>query len=184
MKKILFFTFLFCLIFLLGCVDERLCSNEEYATRVAEETGLITLTEESYGLLERKNYDLSGISDLNCLEELHIRRAEISDISPLQNLTNLKSLDLWKNQVSDLTPLQNLTNLKELYLADNQISDISPLQNLTNLTYLNLRSNQVSDFSLLKNLTNLDHLDFRENPVSDNGCEELKKALPYTYVEC
>lgn len=69
---------------------------------------------------------------------------EITDISPISGLTNLTELHLNDNQIKDISSLSELTNLTELYLNNNQIKDISPFSGLTNLTGLFLRDNPIA----------------------------------------
>ena len=106
--------------------------------------------------------DVSPLSSLTNLVELHLVGNRIRDISPLSGLTNLRSLDLSFNQISDVAPLRNLTNLRELGLFDtrNGFEDISVLSNLTNLErfYLSADSQFNGDISVINNFTNLRRL--------------------------
>ena len=119
--------------------------------------------------------DLTGLEHAINLTILHLgveagipnNSNSISDISPLAGLNNLTDLSLESNEISDLSPLARLNNLVILELWDNLISDISPLVNLTNLERLNLNNNSISDISPLANLTNLTGLFLIANSISD-----------------
>ena len=119
--------------------------------------------------------DLTGLEHAINLTILHLgveagtpnNSNSISDISPLGGLTNLTDLSLERNEISDISPLARLNNVEILELGHNSISDISPLANLTNLTRLYLNNNSISDISPLANLTNLTRLYLNNNSISD-----------------
>lgn len=112
---------------------------------------------------------LNGIELLISLERLYISETpwgdhqNITDISPLTNLTNLTELHLSGNNISDISPLSGLIYLTELNLASNNISNISPIGNLTRLTSLSLSNNRVIDLNPLSNLPLLATLDLSRN---------------------
>ena len=96
--------------------------------------------------------DISALSNLTALKELHLPGANITDISALSKLTNLEELDLGYSQVSDLSALSNLTALEVLNLRGTDVSDVSELSKLTKLKTLELEDTLVSDVSALVKL--------------------------------
>ncbi len=112
--------------------------------------------------------DLSPLSGLTRLTELHLHRNMIYDISPLSGLTELRLLDVSANfYISDISPLSGMIKLRTLYLYTNEISDISPLSGLTDLRWLSLSNNLIWDISPLSSLTELRGLTLNVNAVSD-----------------
>ena len=112
--------------------------------------------------------DLSPLSGLTRLTELHLHRNMIYDISPLSGLTELTVLDISANfYISDISPLSGMIKLRTLYLYTNEISDISPLSGLTDLRWLSLSNNLIWDISPLSSLTELRGLTLNVNAVSD-----------------
>jgi len=145
-------------------------SNEELAELVESgkiPVGVTHLYAEMYDVPRVQISDLTPLSGLTNLVELHLWHIEVSDLTPLANLTNLRVLTLGDMPISDLTPLVNLTNLTELRLNFTQISDLTPLANLVNLTRLDLSSNSISDITPLVDLTNLTSLRLNNNQVTD-----------------
>ena len=61
--------------------------------------------------------------------------AVVSDVTPLSGMTRLQELHLEGTQVSDVTPLSGLTRLQTLDLDGTQVRDVTPLARLTNLSY-------------------------------------------------
>jgi internalin A len=57
---------------------------------------------------------------------------QISDISPLSELRNLGELHLENNQISDIRPLAGLEKLFSLYIMEgNNITDWSPVAHVS-----------------------------------------------------
>jgi Leucine-rich repeat (LRR) protein len=111
---------------------------------------------------------------------------QISDITTISDLANLTELHLWINQISDITSLSNLTNLTQLGLSWNQISDISPLQSLTSLTALWLNGNQISDIEPLVNnigFSEGDTIGLTDNPLSTTSLNVYIPQLEARGVE-
>ena len=111
--------------------------------------------------------DLTPLSSLTSLTELHLDNNQISDLMPLSSLTSLTWLGFDYNQISDLMPLSSLTSLTSLDLGNNQIRDLSPLSSLTSLNELSLYNNQISDLSSLSSLTGLTFAYLAGNQVND-----------------
>ncbi len=118
-------------------------------------------------LTEKNISDLSALSRLTNLENLHLRGNPVSDLSPLAGLTGLRTLDLFSTQASDLTPLEGLTGLTTLFLDNTRVTDVSSLAGMTELTQLHLDNTQVSDISALGGMTNLKELTLCACPVED-----------------
>jgi len=118
-------------------------------------------------VFDRNIITLTGINQLENLEELEMPVNQISDLSPLKSLIKLRRLQLSENSITDISPLQNLTNLENLRLERNQISDITPLQNLPKLTGLFLLLNKVTNITPLQNLTTLEDLELDENGIQN-----------------
>ena len=111
--------------------------------------------------------DLSSITSLKRLRELHLGANQISDISPIAGLKQLERLTLYGNQISDISPIAGLKRLRELHLSANQISDISPIAGLEQLRELHLDENQISDISPIAGLKQLRWLYLTDNQISD-----------------
>ncbi len=81
-----------------------------------------------------RNIDLTPLSNLTDLQELHIDATpNLENLSSLSLLINLKLLALNENEIKDISFLSSLANLEELYLVGNKIENLSPLSNLINL---------------------------------------------------
>ncbi len=96
-------------------------------------------------LTRNKVKDLSGIDQLNQLQELWIGKNEITDATPLSTMAQLKVLNLPNNELKDITPLSSLVNLQKLDLEANYISDVTPVSNLKKLVYLSFVANEIRD---------------------------------------
>jgi Leucine-rich repeat (LRR) protein len=149
----------------------------------ASNSGIVDITGLEFALslkellLGGRNHitDLSPLTNLTNLVQLHIwhRRVEGMppvtnlDISPLSRLVNLERLSLENNGISDISLLAGLKELQHLRLSDNTIEDISPLAGLKELLHLNLSDNSIKDLSPLVGLTNLQELWIEGNPVTN-----------------
>ena len=119
--------------------------------------------------------DLSPLTNLTTLTQLHIWHREVADlppvtnldISPLSGLINLERLSLENNGISDISPLAGLTGLQVLGLSGNNIENLSPLVGLKKLRHLNLSDNSIKDLSPLTGLTDLEELWIEDNPATD-----------------
>lgn len=96
--------------------------------------------------------ELVGIDFFTDVVFVSLNNTEVRDVSMLTSLTSLKELHLKCTQVADLTPLAGLTNLGALDLRGTPVKDVTPLFGLTNLIFLGLRDTQVSqeDYKMLK----------------------------------
>ncbi|MEO0584887.1 MAG: leucine-rich repeat domain-containing protein, partial [Bacteroidota bacterium] len=136
--------------------------------------------------------DLSPLSDLRNLSELHLDYNQIKNLSPLRDLKSLKrlsvghnpiessqeSLDLSGTRISGLHALQGLENLQSLDLRYTRIIDTTPLQGLANLQSLYLSGTEVTDTTPLQGLSNLQSLYLSGTEVTDitplQGLEKLQ----------
>ena len=112
---------------------------------------------------------LKGITALNGLEDLTLRRNHLSDISALSllELKSLKTLNLDENEIKVLPNLNDLTNLINLDLSHNHISDVQNLSRLYRLKNLNLAMNKISHLPSMEALIKLETLNLEENQISD-----------------
>ncbi|MBJ7929064.1 leucine-rich repeat domain-containing protein [Bacillus cereus group sp. N31] len=113
--------------------------------QVEDITPLYALPLKDLVLTRNKVKDVSGIDQLNQLDELWIGKNQIEDVTPLTKMTHLKVLDVPNNELKDITPLSNLVNLQKLDLEANYISDLSPISQLKKLTFLSLVANEIRD---------------------------------------
>ena len=60
----------------------------------------------------------------------------LTDVSGLSQLDHLENVNCSYNQIADLNGIENLVNLKELKLSDNRIQSLWRLRNLKKLEYL------------------------------------------------
>ena len=131
----------------------------------------ITVAEiETLNRLDARNANISDLTGLDSavnLTNLNLASNMVSDIARLDSLTNLTNLNLANNRVFDISPVASLTNLTNLNLAKNAISDIAAVSSLTNLTALAIDSNMIEDISPVSGLTNLTALDFQSNKISN-----------------
>ncbi|WP_242212734.1 NEAT domain-containing leucine-rich repeat protein [Bacillus cereus group sp. BfR-BA-01383] len=113
--------------------------------QIEDITPLYTLPLKDLVLTRNKVKDLSGIDQLNQLQELWIGKNEIKDVTPLSKMTQLKVLNLPNNEIKDITPLSSLVNLQKLDLEANYISDLTPASNLKKLVFLSFVANEIRD---------------------------------------
>lgn len=89
--------------------------------------------------------DISRLSTLYDLHELHVDNSSVSDVSPLKNLKSLRQLFLRYSPVSDITPLAGMSNLDHLSLNDTDVRDVTPLYQLKGRKSLNLQRTLVDE---------------------------------------
>ena len=111
--------------------------------------------------------NLEKISTLKNLKILEMSDLNITDISPLSNLTNLKEIDLSYNNIENIDVLKGILGLEKLYLIDNKISNIDSLKEKEKLEVLNIKGNKITDINVLKNSKKLKELDISNNNVED-----------------
>jgi len=137
--------------------------------------------------------DLSGVTNLPALRDLHLQRDPIHDVEPLVNcpllerlllsgtsvtnlpvlaaLTNLGSLEMQQMQITNLEQVSFVTALPQLWelnLFDNQIRDLSPLTNCTSLGWLSVEWNRLQHIGPLLHLPALWYVNLRNNGIDTN----------------
>lgn len=129
----------------------------------------------------QESIDLSGISDLEYLEEVSLLNDNITDIHALSGLKRLKKLALGWNNITDVSPLSGLSDLESLGLWNNEIKDISSLGGLKKLTYFDVTGNQIQDISCIQNMPDLMELWIAKNRIDDytpiDSCDRLSVLM-------
>lgn len=117
--------------------------------------------------------------DLECIDLGH---QPVSDGSFLAYLPKMKYLLLADTQISDISGCANMPDLiyAELFLT--AITDYSPLLSCKKLQDLNISYSPPEDLEDLKQMTWLNNLWFLGCKLSEEQRQELKAALPDTYV--
>lgn len=122
--------------------------------------------------------DISFISSLKNLENLHISYTNVEDISPLRSLTNLKYLSFCRN-VKDISPIADLTGLESLSFDYYNSDCVNTLSKLTNLKHLEVYIIENNDISSLGNLSGLEYLGISYGfDIEQDEIDALEKALP------
>ena len=110
--------------------------------------------------------DLTALSALQALKELHLTNNPITSLANLKNCTQLEILYANQCSITRIAGLADHTALKELYLANNQIADISALASCTALQTLDLSFNAVTDISIVPELRQLVDLNVSNNQIT------------------
>lgn len=124
--------------------------------------------------------DLSGISKLTALEELHIEnnRLDEDELTAIAALVSLKKLTLRSCGLTSISALDKLTKLTYLDLGGNTVRNIGALSAMTSLQTLNLGSNALTDLASLSTLASLETLDVSYNSLTSlshiSGIASLK----------
>lgn len=71
--------------------------------------------------------EMTWLSALTELQELHLGWAPITSIQGVASIPNLRVLWLSNVELYDISPLANLARLRTLYIDRNEISDLAPL---------------------------------------------------------
>jgi Leucine-rich repeat (LRR) protein len=108
--------------------------------------------------------DISWISALPNLTNLHLEKTHIVDISALANCKKLKSLSLLDNDIEDISPIATCHQLQYLDLMNNPIKDIAVLANFKALERLYISLHYINSIELLTTLPNLQYLNIAINP--------------------
>lgn len=100
-------------------------------------------------LKKNKFVDLSGVANMQSLQELYLGENEITSFSSLKNLPKLRKLDLNMNKIARLKDLPTLPALEHLDLGGNVIEkadgDIPQLAIYPTLKTLNMAANPFAD---------------------------------------
>ncbi|PDZ36063.1 NEAT domain-containing leucine-rich repeat protein [Bacillus toyonensis] len=144
--------------------------------QVEDITPLYALPLKDLVLTRNKVKDVSGIDQLNQLDELWIGKNQIEDVTPLTKMTHLKVLDVPNNELKDITPLSNLVNLQKLDLEANYISDLSPISQLKKLTFLSLVANEIRDVRPVIELSKQAYINIQNQKVFLEDVEVHKEV--------
>ncbi|CAH2464869.1 MULTISPECIES: NEAT domain-containing leucine-rich repeat protein [Bacillus cereus group] len=142
---------------------------------------LYTLPLKDLVLTRNKVKDLSGIDQLNQLQELWIGKNEIKDVTPLSKMTQLKVLNLPNNELKDITPLSSLVNLQKLDLEANYISDLTPVSNLKKLVFLSFVANEIRDVRPVVELSKTAYINVQNQKVFLEETEVNKEVKVPVY---
>ena len=122
--------------------------------------------------------DLSPLSTLRQLVELHCGGTPVSDLSPLGGLSLLRHLVFSQTKVRHLKPLKDLFQLQCLEFSETAVDDLSPLATLSQLKSLHCNGTQVTDLTPVGGLLQLETLHIGGTLISDlkplKGLKRLK----------
>ncbi len=113
--------------------------------------------------------DLTPLSKLTLLRELHLGGNSITSIRPLRELKNLEVLSLHSNPLKYLDSLEHLPRLTSLDVNSVGARNLWPVTKLRNLRRLNLANNNITDARLVIRLQRLEMLDLSMNKIEDLG---------------
>ncbi len=111
--------------------------------------------------------DLTPLSKLTLLRELHLGGNQITSIRPLRNLKNLEVLSIHSNPLKYLDSLEHMPQLRSLDLNSVHSQNLWPVTKLRNLRRLNLANNGIDDARIVKRLKGLEMLDLSMNKIED-----------------
>lgn len=148
--------------------------------------GVLVLSDEHYGALDRIPPEIAGISFLEYaifdgtaisdisplaalkkMGRLHLNNTLVSDLSPLASMKELAWLDLNDTKVNDLSPIVHLVRLNCLFLNRTLVKDLEPLAAQPRLSLLSLSQTTVSDLSPLRGMTEMQGLYLDRTAVKD-----------------
>lgn len=109
----------------------------------------------SVTLIYQQINDLSGIEDLNHLQELFVGYNSISDLTPLRDMDSIRFLSVLCNPVKDLSPLESLSHLWYLQIAGTNVTDLTPLISINALEELDIWDMGELDLTPLDKMKNL-----------------------------
>lgn len=139
-----------------GCINSGLHQQRDAEISDAQAQTVTDIDCKSSGVIN----SLNGLEKFTNLQSFKVgaytwgrENSQITDLSPLSGLTQLQDLHVDYTMVSDVSVLAGLTNLKTLTLFDNKIRDARPIAALPNLSSLQIGLNYITDFSVLKPLT-------------------------------
>ncbi len=88
---------------------------------------------------------LSSFGYFPNLRYLHLKRAGLTQLTGIDQLNKLEDLDLSENKLTSIEPLIGLKKLKKLSVGFNRISDVTPLISISSLTHIGLESNPITN---------------------------------------
>ncbi len=109
--------------------------------------------------------NISGLSELDHLENINCSYNKISSIKGIENLVNLKELKLSDNRITSLQRLKNLKKLEYLRADFNDLHDLKGLENLLNLRRVYVKRNFISSIEPLANKPLLEELSISYNKI-------------------
>lgn len=182
-----------------------LCSNAKYKTELSSSgfgklinAKLVGLDFESQeNLWSKEGNDINTLSDLTCLEFLHIMEMQ-KDFDTLSALLGMNKLKvLWMDtpllnfdtatgmpatQIKDASAISKLSTLIDLSLSGYRIGIFPSLAGLSNLKYLTLTNMYgIKGTSFLSGVKNLEELYLQDDDLSDlSGISKLKNLKNLT----
>lgn len=148
-------------------------------------TEIVLVSEYAYNSPPLDNEELKNVWKLRNLKKLQIgviaMGNSVTSLSGIENLQNLEEFIIYNSQIQDVSPLEKLKNLKSLTLDENsKIVDYTPVSKLTNLTFLRIYGKTTKDISCFANLTKLTEfqLYFYDPYLDPEDVEALRKKLP------
>lgn len=126
---------------------------------------------------------LSGITSLEVLKvggwynEGSGYFSNIKDVSDLSGLVNLKELHLGNSNVSDISVISNFIDLEIFEVSHSNVDDISALADLLKLELVDISYTEVSEASYLSGLNNLKTLNIERTKISVNSLGILPDAI-------
>lgn len=131
--------------------------------------GLCTLKLDSIWYLS----DLSPLACCTKLQELSIRRTNVTDLGPILHLTTLQKLDFSHTPVLDGSKVNRLVNLRELGMSFTKAGDgLDHIQNLNQLEILSLLGCGIQRLAPQR-LSALKSLDLAFNEIEDLSFLEM-----------
>lgn len=109
--------------------------------------------------------DLSALSNMTTLKELHLQHNAIVSVEQLIQLTNLETLDVSYNSITSLAHAANCVKLRWLNADGNALTDTIGISSLALLEYLSLDYNKLTSVSPLAACTELKELSFSNNEL-------------------
>ncbi|CAL6017548.1 Conserved_hypothetical protein [Hexamita inflata] len=93
--------------------------------------------------------NLSGIEQMNQLQELELLNNAFESIKPLSTLINIKKLTINNSQLTNIIGISQMKQLQYLNIRDNQILSIEPIQGLESLNVVLIDNNFIQDLDYL-----------------------------------
>ena len=99
--------------------------------------------------------DLSPLNSISRLQRLYVKAADnVTDLSSISNLTHLMELHISGSNIYDISALKNFTSLYDLKLASPKLTDITPLRrgsDQSSIRYIDLQCcENISDYTPLE----------------------------------
>lgn len=112
--------------------------------------------------------DLSTITGMTQLQELHIGQTDVADLSLLSAFPNLTVLHAqFLDEVTDFSPITRLTRLEELVIGDYRFDDLGLIAAMPQLKRLLVNIDADVDLSPLRGHPGLEKIDFGDQFVTD-----------------